>query len=64
MSRLTVQEDLQPLPTDGLEVQELRDEDTARLFRQAWRERLIREARQAQAPCDGRSRKDSRVRSA
>ena len=47
MRRKWIADEPEPLPTDGLEVQEVSDEDTVRLFRRAWRERLIREARQA-----------------
>lgn len=35
---------LEPLPTDGLEVEEFRDADTQRLFMLEWRRRLVREA--------------------
>jgi len=34
-------EDLEPLPTDGLEVVEARDVDTVRLFLREWRRRVI-----------------------
>jgi hypothetical protein len=36
-------EDLKPLPTDGLEVVEARDADTVRLFLREWRRRVIHE---------------------
>ena len=34
----------EPLPIDGLEVEEFRDADTQRLFMLEWRRRLVREA--------------------
>jgi hypothetical protein len=34
----------EPLPTDGLDVEEFRDADTQRLFMLEWRRRLVREA--------------------
>ena len=36
-------EDLEPLPTDGLEVVEARDADTIRLFLREWRRRVVHE---------------------
>ena len=36
-------EDLEPLPTDGLEVVEARDADTVRLFLREWRRRVVHE---------------------
>lgn len=35
---------LEPLPTDGLEVEEFRDADTQRLFMLEWRRRRVRVA--------------------
>jgi hypothetical protein len=37
------EQDLEPLPTDGLQVEETRDADTVRRFLQEWRCRVILE---------------------
>lgn len=36
-------DDAEPLPTDGMEVEEFRDADTVRLFMLEWRRRTCRE---------------------
>ena len=41
--RTRCDEDLEPLPTDGLEVVEARDADTVRLFLREWRQRVNHE---------------------
>jgi hypothetical protein len=41
--RLTDSDDAEPLPTDGMEVEEYRDADTVRLFMLEWRRRTRRE---------------------
>jgi len=38
--RLLDCDDAEPLPTDGMEVEEVRDADTVRLFMLEWRRRL------------------------
>jgi hypothetical protein len=38
--RLQYCDDTEPLPTDGMEVEEVRDADTVRLFVMEWRRRL------------------------
>jgi len=38
--RESVAADGDPLPTEGLEVQEAHDEDTAQLFMREWREKV------------------------
>lgn len=48
--RLQDSDDAEPLPTDGMEVQEYRDADTVRLFMLEWRRRLRRVAREAPSP--------------
>jgi hypothetical protein len=51
-------EEGETLPTDGLEVEETRDEDTVRRFMADWRKRLSAEYAQSilQAPGDDRWR--------
>lgn len=41
--RLLDSDDAEPLPTDGMEVEEFRDADTVRLFILEWRRRVRRE---------------------
>lgn len=41
--RLLDSDDAEPLPTDGMEVEEFRDADTVRLFILEWRRRMRRE---------------------
>ena len=41
--RLLDSDDAEPLPTDGMEVEEFRDADTVRLFMLEWRRRVRRE---------------------
>ena len=41
--RLLDSDDAEPLPTDGMEVEEFRDADTVRLFMLEWRRRMHRE---------------------
>lgn len=41
--RYEVAEDDLPLPTEGLEVEEARDDDTIRRFMREWRTRVTRE---------------------
>ena len=41
--RLLDSDDAEPLPTDGMEVEEFRDADTVRLFMLEWRRRMRRE---------------------
>lgn len=41
--RLLDSDDAEPLPTDGMEVEEFRDADTVRLFMLEWRRRMCRE---------------------
>ena len=41
--RLQDSDDAEPLPTDGMEVEEFRDADTVRLFMLEWRRRICRE---------------------
>ena len=41
--RLQDCDDVEPLPTDGMEVEEFRDADTVRLFVLEWRRRVQRE---------------------
>ncbi len=36
-------DDAEPLPTDGMQVEEFRDADTVRLFMLEWRRRMCRE---------------------
>jgi hypothetical protein len=43
----------EPLPTEGLEVEEARDEDTAQLFMREWRTRVIRDPAPHDATSDG-----------
>jgi len=38
--RLLDSDDAEPLPTDGMEVEEFRDADTVRLFMLEWRRRM------------------------
>jgi hypothetical protein len=47
-----VAEDGEALPTEGLEVEEARDEDTAQLFMREWRDRVIRETAPSDATAD------------
>lgn len=47
--RYEVAEDEVPLPTDGLEVEEARDDDTIRHFMAEWRRRVTRELAQAES---------------
>ncbi|MBP9592608.1 MAG: hypothetical protein KBE42_11080 [Steroidobacteraceae bacterium] len=61
MRQRWIPDEPRPLPTDGLEVQEVRAEDTVRLFRCAWRERLIREAQQARGAPGEEVRADSPI---
>ena len=42
--RLLDSDDAEPLPTDGMEVEEFRDADTVRLFILEWRRRVRRES--------------------
>ena len=46
--RLQDSDDAEPLPTDGMEVEEVRDADTVRLFMFEWRRRL------SEQPAQGR----------
>lgn len=41
--RLLDSDDAEPLPTDGMEVEEFRDADTVRLFMLEWRRRTCRD---------------------
>ena len=41
--RLLDSDDAEPLPIDGMEVEEFRDADTVRLFMLEWRRRMRRE---------------------
>jgi hypothetical protein len=41
--RLLDSDDADPLPTDGMEVEEFRDADTVRLFMLEWRRRVLRD---------------------
>ena len=41
--RLLDSDDAEPLPTDGMDVEEFRDADTVRLFMLEWRRRVRRE---------------------
>ena len=41
--RLLDSDDAEPLPTDGMEVEEFRDVDTVRLFMLEWSRRMCRE---------------------
>lgn len=41
--RLLDSDDAEPLPTDGMEVEEFRDADTVRLFMLEWRRRTYRD---------------------
>jgi len=48
-----VAEDGEALPTDGMDVDEARDDDTAQLFMREWRRRMIRERASADGTADG-----------
>lgn len=41
--RLLESDDAEPLPVDGMDVEEFRDADTVRLFMLEWRRRMRRE---------------------
>ena len=41
--RLVESDDAEPLPVDGMDVEEFRDADTVRLFMLEWRRRAARE---------------------
>ena len=47
--RTQYRDDAEPLPTDGLEVHEIRDADTVRLFMLEWRRRLRHASPEASA---------------
>ena len=48
--RLLDCDDAEPLPTDGMEVEEFQDADTVRLFMLEWRRRVRREMPDQPAP--------------
>ncbi|MCM2310113.1 MAG: hypothetical protein NDI84_01820 [Steroidobacteraceae bacterium] len=50
--RLPDRDDAEPVPTDGLEVEETRDADTVRMFILEWRRRL-RDVSLEASPADG-----------
>jgi hypothetical protein len=47
-----VTEDGEPLPTEGLEVEEASDADTASVFMREWRKRIIRDVVPSEATAD------------
>lgn len=48
-----VAEDGEALPTEGMDVDEARDDDTAQLFMREWRRRMIRERASPDGTVDG-----------
>jgi len=55
--RGSVAGDGEPLPVEGLEVEEARDEDTAQLFMREWRTRIVREPAPRDTAADGTEQK-------
>jgi hypothetical protein len=59
--RFPDRDDAEPVPTDGLEVQETRDADTVRLFILEWRRRLRHVSLEASSPAGQAGRPDGMI---